>query len=441
VYGATIAELLRKTLPAGSNIDVKPRAGGVGNPRLVAKNETPLGLSFTVTNRWAWEGREAYDTKLDNLRALAGGLDTYYLVAVVSKKLPVSSLTELKDKKQPLKLVTQPVGSLGEFAARQLLRAQGLTYADLKAWGGSTAHVGYNIIIDSFRDGRVDTLIAGGWSIFQLYTAARGTFDLLVQLPVHVASAVALGFLVPPTPDSAVAAAKLAHRRPWLRWLDAGCAVLALACAAYYVAHNARLTSRMALVDAPASVDVAVGVLLVLLLLEAARRHIGPALVVLAALFVVYAFAGPWLPGFFSHGGETFLMLLDTQMLTTQGVFWVPTFAHTVDGHAPGALRVHHPLQLRVRSRAPHARGEPVGDRLAHALSDNRHRDARRRAHRLFPRPDAPVGAGRAAGRRPAPDLPRRHQRRPRHGVLCRRLAGAAAVARDRSAPGLVNPV
>ncbi|MGH7399290.1 MAG: hypothetical protein ACRELW_17330, partial [Candidatus Rokuibacteriota bacterium] len=51
VYGATISELLRNTLPPGSNIDVKPRAGGVGNPRLVAKNETPLGLAFTVTNR------------------------------------------------------------------------------------------------------------------------------------------------------------------------------------------------------------------------------------------------------------------------------------------------------------------------------------------------------------------------------------------------------
>jgi uncharacterized protein len=160
VYGATIAELLRKTLPPGSNIDVKPRAGGVGNPRLVAKNETPLGLSFTVTNRWAWEGKEAYDTKLDNLRALAGGLDTYYLVAVVSKKLPINSLKEMKDKKMPVRLVSQPVGSLGEFAARQLLRAEGLTYADLKGWGGSTAHVGYNIIVDSFRDGRVDMLIA-----------------------------------------------------------------------------------------------------------------------------------------------------------------------------------------------------------------------------------------------------------------------------------------
>src|SRR5437867_9262874 len=57
VYCATMAELLRKTLPPGSNIDVKPRSGGVGDPKLVAKNETPLG--FTVTNRWAYEGKEA----------------------------------------------------------------------------------------------------------------------------------------------------------------------------------------------------------------------------------------------------------------------------------------------------------------------------------------------------------------------------------------------
>jgi TRAP transporter 4TM/12TM fusion protein len=166
--------------------------------------------------------------------------------------------------------------------------------------------------------------LAGAWSLFQLYTAARGTFDLLIQLPVHVASAVALGFLVPPSPDSAAAAAKLARRPTSLRWLDVGCALLALACAAYYIAQNARLTSRMALVDDPARGDVAVGVLFLLLLLEAARRHIGPSLVVLALLFVAYAFAGPRLPGFLSHGGETFLKLLDTQMLTTQGVFGVP---------------------------------------------------------------------------------------------------------------------
>ncbi|HEU5194450.1 MAG TPA: TAXI family TRAP transporter solute-binding subunit [Methylomirabilota bacterium] len=160
VYGATMAELLRKSLPAGSNIDVKPRAGGVGNPRLVAKNETPLGFGFTVTNRWAYEGKEAYTEKLENLRALVGGLDTYYLVAVATKKLGISSVREIKDKKLPVKVYTQPVGALGEFAGRQLLRASGMSYSDIKGWGGSTSHVGYNIIIDAFKDGRADILFA-----------------------------------------------------------------------------------------------------------------------------------------------------------------------------------------------------------------------------------------------------------------------------------------
>jgi len=160
IYGATMAELLRRALPPGSNIDVKPRAGGVGNPRLVAKNETPLGLGFTVTNRWAYEGKEAYTEKLQNLRGLVGGLDTYYLVAVATKKLGISSVREIKDRKLPVKVYTQTVGTLGEFAGRQLLRATGMSYADIKGWGGSTNHVGYNIIIDAFKDGRADLLFA-----------------------------------------------------------------------------------------------------------------------------------------------------------------------------------------------------------------------------------------------------------------------------------------
>ena len=160
VYGATMAELLRKALPPGSNVDVKPRAGGVGNPRLVAKNETPLGFGFTVTNRWAYEGKEAYTEKLDNIRALVGGLDTYYLVAVASKKLGIGSVREIRDKKLPVKIYTQPIGALGEFAGRQLLRAIGTSYADIKALGGSTTHVGYNVIVDAFKDGRADVLFA-----------------------------------------------------------------------------------------------------------------------------------------------------------------------------------------------------------------------------------------------------------------------------------------
>jgi TRAP transporter 4TM/12TM fusion protein len=166
--------------------------------------------------------------------------------------------------------------------------------------------------------------LAVAWSVFQVYTAYAGMYDLLVQLPLHVAFAVALGFLTDPMPDSPEAAARLAQRRP-RRWLNGTLATMALLCAAYYVWHNDRLASRMAMVDDPLPTDTAVGVLFVALLLAAAWRHIGPALVVMALAFIAYVFVGPWLPGFLSHGGEPALKLIDQQMLTTQGVFGIPT--------------------------------------------------------------------------------------------------------------------
>jgi len=151
------------------------------------------------------------------------------------------------------------------------------------------------------------------WSVFQLYTAQAGMFDLLIQLPLHVVFAVALAFLTPPVASSVV------------RWWDWLAALLALACGAYYVVHNLRLVSRMPMVDDPAPFDVVVGVLLLGLLLEASRRHIGSALVLLALAFVAYAFAGPWLPGFLSHGGVGLLKFLDQQTLTVEGIFGIPT--------------------------------------------------------------------------------------------------------------------
>jgi len=124
------------------------------------------------------------------------------------------------------------------------------------------------------------------WSLFQLWTAYQGMFDLLIQLPAHVAFATALGLLTPGGPGGRT------------RWWDVVGAVLALACAGHYVAWIDHLSVRMPMVDTPRPLDVAVAVLFALLLLEASRRHVGGALVVLALAFVVYAFVGPWMPGF-----------------------------------------------------------------------------------------------------------------------------------------------
>lgn len=154
--------------------------------------------------------------------------------------------------------------------------------------------------------------LGAAWSIFQLYTAATGLLDLLIQLPVHVAFAVALAFVTS------------TGERPPL-WGDHVCALLALGSGAYYLWHHARLVSRMPFVDEPRFLDLFVGLLFLLLLLEASRRHIGSALVILALLFVAYAFLGPWLPGFLSHGGISFVRFMDLQTMTTEGIFGIPT--------------------------------------------------------------------------------------------------------------------
>src|SRR5207247_10311332 len=84
---------------------------------------------------------------------------------------------------------------------------------------------------------------------------------------------------------------------------------LALPAPAFPTRRSSDLASRMAMVDAPLPIDAAVGVLFVALLLGAAWRHIGPALVVMALAFIAYVFVGPRLPGFLSHGGESALNL------------------------------------------------------------------------------------------------------------------------------------
>ena len=43
---------------------------------------------------------------------------------------------------------------------RQLLKEYGLSYADIKSYGGTAVHAGYNIIVDAFKDGRVDLMVA-----------------------------------------------------------------------------------------------------------------------------------------------------------------------------------------------------------------------------------------------------------------------------------------
>ncbi|MBT5947350.1 MAG: TRAP transporter permease, partial [Nitrospinaceae bacterium] len=74
----------------------------------------------------------------------------------------------------------------------------------------------------------------------------------------------------------------------------------------------------------PITRDVVVGSILVCLLLEAARRALGPALPVLAMLFLLYCFIGPWMPPFLAHPGVPLDYVVDHMYLSDSGIWGVP---------------------------------------------------------------------------------------------------------------------
>lgn len=159
VYGAALSELLKPALPAGSRVDVLPHAGGVGNPRLVADRKADFAFSFSLTNQWAFRGKQAYDRKLDVLRGVAGGLDFVTVTVLVRSDSGITSLETLKERRGTVRLGTLPAGSMGEYAARNLLDVLGITYDDIRRAGGAITHTGWPAIAAAVKDGRINTVI------------------------------------------------------------------------------------------------------------------------------------------------------------------------------------------------------------------------------------------------------------------------------------------
>src|SRR5690606_21195114 len=90
--------------------------------------------------------------------------------------------------------------------------------------------------------------------------------------------------------------------------------------AAYLVLFYRELALRPGL---PTPLDMAAGIVGVILLLEATRRSLGPPLVIIALAFLAYTFLGPYMPEVISHRGASFSRVVSHQWLTTEGVFGV----------------------------------------------------------------------------------------------------------------------
>lgn len=167
--------------------------------------------------------------------------------------------------------------------------------------------------------GKLILSVAAVWSLFQLWIASPlpylvgfGVFNSAEARSIHLAFAIFLGFMAFPALKRSPR-----DRVPALDWI---LALTASFCAAYTYLFYTQLVGRP---GNPTTFDVAVGITGLILLLEATRRALGPPLMIVALVFLVYCLAGPYMPGILAHRGVSVQSLVNHQWLTSQGVFGI----------------------------------------------------------------------------------------------------------------------
>ncbi len=160
---------------------------------------------------------------------------------------------------------------------------------------------------------KVVTALAISFSVFQLYTAVFGVLDAQLQRAVHLGFGLTLVFLLYPL--------RGADHNGGLHFEDYIMALLGAAAPAYILVEYRELVLRAGTVT---QTDYIVGLVGVLLVIEATRRVVGIPMVAVVLLFLSYAFAGPNMPGVLAHRGLTPEQLVGHLFFTTEGIFGIP---------------------------------------------------------------------------------------------------------------------
>jgi TRAP transporter 4TM/12TM fusion protein len=158
--------------------------------------------------------------------------------------------------------------------------------------------------------GTISTGIAVVMSLFHLY-AAYAIVPTQELRYVHVAFTLILSFLLFPV------AARFRNR---VRWWDIVPGIVAIGTIAYALWGGDDFTDRATLPD---HMDVIVGIVFIVLLLEATRRTTGLIMPVVSVFFIAYAMLGPHLPAPWTHRGYDLPRLVGHLFITLEGIFGV----------------------------------------------------------------------------------------------------------------------
>ena len=163
----------------------------------------------------------------------------------------------------------------------------------------------------------IATLIACAMSVFHIYVGVFGSLHAMRQGGVHLMFAMVLVFLLYPAHKG-----RKGKAPAFYDWFLVAASIASLG----YMLLKFEYISfeRFRYVTPVLVAEKVFGIMLVVVILEAARRTIGLFLTIVAAAFIAYLFAGPFLPGILYHPGATLNDFLDLQFLSDGGIFSTP---------------------------------------------------------------------------------------------------------------------
>lgn len=155
---AALGDIVTKEVPA-VQINVVPGAG-IANILRVGKNDVPFALGFPPFVRAMLAGTEPFKPgeTFPDIRAVIGGFSFTYQTFAVTDDVPFNTVEEFVQKKYPLKLAVDRVGTTDEWSLRNTLKLLGVTYDDVKNWGGKITFTGYNDQADLMKDKHINAV-------------------------------------------------------------------------------------------------------------------------------------------------------------------------------------------------------------------------------------------------------------------------------------------
>jgi len=132
--------------------------GGTVNPALLNKKEVELGWGLPFMNFAGYNGEEPFESKLVDLRAIAGGMSMNYFHFYVGKDTPYKNLDEIFGQKKKLRIAISPAGTSEEWVFRKVLAHYQTDYKALEDAGFTFFRGNYSAQAQQFKDRNVDAV-------------------------------------------------------------------------------------------------------------------------------------------------------------------------------------------------------------------------------------------------------------------------------------------